>query len=282
MGRIIFHENRKVYLLTKDEFTIFLNSNATFKISEEEVASGSYSLKEYAPQSRKTGRYHFTMRANITEELVGISGNSHESFHIYWELIDELKLDDLTIMIFSGWGDFNTSGGLSQFEGYEIGVQRNMLEDIIIRLIKFYPDTFPLSKMQNVIGLENFYSKSVDEQIEIILRQSISHFEKCNGKIRHGDFERELEMLIIYMFIRKTEFLDFTLDYIEKSLLNNIKSGDLDVVGKTVEIARKIWPFRFLEIDSKHLIEDISMNLFTFSDCNAFLGKYFRLFHQIP
>ncbi len=62
-------------------------------------------------------------------------------------------------MVFCEWEDqmlTGIRGGLSNFDYYEIGVEKPIFENLLSHLIQNNPDFFVRPIMKNVIGLESF------------------------------------------------------------------------------------------------------------------------------
>src|ERR1035437_1812734 len=114
------------YIVELNEFRQIINSNAIFKIWEQQITSKPdntpFSLaRSSLRQTQYTGKYHFLFQANVTEKIVGISDNSLKHFNVPWELTGQENFNGKDYIVFSGWGD-PMNGSFSQFEGYNIGV----------------------------------------------------------------------------------------------------------------------------------------------------------------
>lgn len=145
------------YIVELNEFRQIINSNAIFKIWEQQITEkveGPFSMARSSLRpTHFTGKYHFLFQSDITEKNVGVSEDSTNVFNVPWELVREDGFNGENYIIFSGWGD-QMNGGYSQFENYEIGVEKSIISSLIEYLIIDNPDYFSITKMKNVIGLE--------------------------------------------------------------------------------------------------------------------------------
>jgi hypothetical protein len=126
---------------------------------EEETSDGpDFGFMSFANQRKPTGKFHFSLATDVTQNLVGISGDE-TVYNITWELLREESHKGKQFLVFCGWGDpmsTGTIGGLPQFNNYEIGVEKTLFANLIANLMSNNPDFFSISKMKNVIGLEGF------------------------------------------------------------------------------------------------------------------------------
>lgn len=105
-------------------------------------------------EMRATGKYNLLIQANVTEEQVGLSSEYDRKYLVTWELIREENINGLDYMIFTGWGD-PMNGGHQQFEGHEIGIEKEMFLEYFGFQVNNSPDYFSKQKVQNIVGLEN-------------------------------------------------------------------------------------------------------------------------------
>jgi len=138
---IINYDDLDFHVIKRNYLNGLFNSKTVFKVWEERMG--------------RTGKYHFLFQTDVTEKIVGISENDSNTYNVPWELLREEKVGIKSFMVFCGWGD-QLHGGHTQFNYYEIGVERNIFEKLVSSLITSNPDFFSLDKMRNVIGLENF------------------------------------------------------------------------------------------------------------------------------
>lgn len=152
---VINYNDLDFYVVTSNDISRLITNQTSFRIWEEKVSEGHNFSISYFGNMRETGRYHFLFQTNVTEKMVGVSENDFNTFNIPWELLREEKVGNKTFMIFCGWGD-PMNGGHLQFNYHEIGIPKPKLESLSRQLISTYPDTFSITKMKNVIGMENF------------------------------------------------------------------------------------------------------------------------------
>lgn len=147
------------FVLNQQSFNQMINNRTIFKIWEEETSDGpAFGFMSFANQRKATGRYHFSLTTDVTEKLVGISEDD-TVYNITWELLREESHKGKKFMVLCGWGDpmsTGVSGGLPQFDYYEIGIEKSLFANLIAHLMSNNPDFFSISKMRNVIGLEGF------------------------------------------------------------------------------------------------------------------------------
>lgn len=141
------------------DFKQIMSSKATFKIWEQQVSSKVDKDVPFATilqQTRPThftGKYHFLFQANVSEKSVGLSENSSRTYYVPWELVREESFDGKDYIVFSGWGD-PMNGGYSQFENYEIGVDKTYVKSIMLQLIREIPERYSVERVKKIIGLE--------------------------------------------------------------------------------------------------------------------------------
>lgn len=137
------------FVLNQQSFGQLINYRTVFKIWEEESS---------AHQRKPTGKYHFSLVTDVTENLVGIS-EDETVYNITWELLREENYKGKKFLVLCGWGDpisTRTIGGLPQFNYYQIGIEKTLFANLIANLMSNNPNFFSISKMKNVIGLEGF------------------------------------------------------------------------------------------------------------------------------
>lgn len=141
------------YIIKETDYSKLLAPGTNFRVWEEEVSDGP-SFGFMSSILKPTGRYHFLFQGNITENVVGLSNDAINIYHVPWELIREVVAGTKRFMVFTGWGD-PMSGGSPQFEGYEIGVESNVIYNMAINLKRQSPVHFAAEILNNVIGFEN-------------------------------------------------------------------------------------------------------------------------------
>lgn len=75
--------------------------------------------------------------------------------------------------------------------------------------------------------------------IEIAVKESVAHLNKCQGKITSKQYEAEAINLASYIYLRGNKGIDFTLDYIPKGVMGSIPSGDYSVADKVFPLMAK-------------------------------------------
>lgn len=149
------YDDLDFHVIKASDFNRLINNRTVFKVWEEEVPEAGSSMFSPLNRMKKTGKYHFLFQTDVTEKMVGISDNDSSTYNVPWELLREEKVGGKSFLILCGWGD-PMSGGHMQFNYYEIGIERNVFENLISRLMSSNPEFFSASKMRNVKGLENF------------------------------------------------------------------------------------------------------------------------------
>lgn len=147
------------FVINQQSIGRLINNKTVFKIWEEETSDGpDFGFMSFANQRKPTGKYHFSLTTDVTENLVGIS-EDETVYNITWELIREEIYKGKKFLVLCGWGDpmsTGTLGGLPQFDYYEIGIEKALFANLIANLMSNNPNFFSISKMKNVIGLEGF------------------------------------------------------------------------------------------------------------------------------
>jgi len=152
-------------LLRDQPLLIFWMAIKSFQLIEEKKSSSNQSnpidfihdpfgIKGSSAEMKRTGKYNLLLKANVSENQVGLSSNESSRFLITWELIREVNIDGINYLIFTGWGD-PMNGGHRQFEGHEIGLEKEMFLELFREQVNNSPDYFSDEKVQNIVGFEN-------------------------------------------------------------------------------------------------------------------------------
>lgn len=117
--------------------------------------------------------------------------------------------------------------------------------------------------------------------IEQVVKESVVHLKKCLGTLISEKLEAEAINLASYIFLRKSDEVQFELDFLTKGIIDKIPSGDYTFADKVFPLMVKYGEGLYTEEHASLDKNLYKLNVTIDPDLASFLKGYYKCVHKI-
>ncbi len=121
----------------------------------------------------------------------------------------------------------------------------------------------------------------MNTEISIIITESIKHLIQNVQGATSDDLEAEIINLASYVYLRDSDQIDFSLDYLDQDIISSLSGYDFDVVDEIINRTKFLFPDYYSEAAALNATQGVRMNIHLMSDYGSFLKSYFISKHKI-
>lgn len=116
-----------------------------------------------------------------------------------------------------------------------------------------------------------------------IVKWSVNHLLENNEGVTVSDLEAEVINLASFLYLKQAAEIDFTLDYLDDDLLDEVESFDVGVIEEVAAAATMLFPKYYTSANAALVRQSVLMNLqvMGLDDYAGFLKGYFSSKHKI-
>ena len=114
-----------------------------------------------------------------------------------------------------------------------------------------------------------------------LIKSSYNSLIDNNKNLNSEDLYTEIINLASYIYLRKSEQIDFNLDFIDKEVLESFVPFDFTEVNSIAEKAAEILPKHIRKIDIINIPSAVEMNIQLAENYGEFLKKYYVKMHNL-
>jgi hypothetical protein len=114
-----------------------------------------------------------------------------------------------------------------------------------------------------------------------ILKQSVSNLIQNNPELNAGDLEAEIINIASYIFLKDSNEIDFSLDYLDQDSIDALDGNDYEIVDEIIDAATILFSKYYSERHAVIAKQGVRMNIQLAEDYGSFLKSYFISKHKI-